>query len=374
MRQWRDAAGNKLAKWIDGSNTTTEYIANLVYTNDKISFFSTEEGRAIPVGESGSINWHFEYNLKDHLGNTRVTFGGSNLGGAVDLVQASSYYPFGMVMAQNNFNTGGTNYQLNKYIYNGKELQDDDLGGVSLDCYDYGARFYDPSLGRWHCVDPLAEVNRKWSPYRYAYNNPLRFIDPDGMLEDWWVNGDTGELTHTNGDAKPNTDSEKMKYLGEDGMFGSEGAEVEESDGKNNTETTLSLGKSVDLAEENGYELKPEKVLTEISVQTKGMVTPSGTVKVRDVSKTEFWGDLTYVKNDKLEKSETEHLAQVGIRDGSRDYFYEERSYYSPTKFQKSLNTVMNMVIPGGFKKPSVKIGKNKIPKSSKLYNFKDKL
>ncbi len=64
-----------------------------------------------------------------------------------------------------------------KYRYNSKEFQDE----LGLNVYDYGARVYDPAAPHFWQIDPLAELSRRWSPYNYAYSNPVKFIDPDGM-------------------------------------------------------------------------------------------------------------------------------------------------------------------------------------------------
>src|SRR3989304_8550356 len=104
--------GIKLLKHVDaatGTDMYTHYIGNIVYENGKLSYLLTEEGRMVNVGTNAVPVFVYEYNLKDHLGNNRVTFMGTNLGGAVDVVQTSHYYPFGLILSQTN-NSTSTDY------------------------------------------------------------------------------------------------------------------------------------------------------------------------------------------------------------------------------------------------------------------------
>jgi RHS repeat-associated protein len=168
-----DAMGRKLMQEVeDGANTTSRYyLDGFEYDNRKeLLLIQMDEG-VINVSISASV-FEYEYHLKDHLGNTRIAF--KNSSGTPTITQSADYYPFGLQFVPTYM--GGTN----KYLYNGKELQDESLGGVNLDWYDFNLRYYDPKIARWTTVDPKAEKYRRWSPYNYCINNPIKYFDPNG--------------------------------------------------------------------------------------------------------------------------------------------------------------------------------------------------
>jgi RHS repeat-associated protein len=173
------ADGRKLRtvqQWSGTNSKQTDYVGNVIY--ESVNGTATTLKRILVDGgyiEGGAYYFY----LTDHLGNNRVV---ANANGGI--VQTNHYYPFGMSFAE------GVTTSQQPYKYNAKEL--DTERGLNL--YDYSARLMDPVLGRFSTVDPLAEKYPSTSPYFYALNNPLRFIDPDGR--DVWEINNKGEIVN----------------------------------------------------------------------------------------------------------------------------------------------------------------------------------
>ncbi|WP_375191191.1 RHS repeat-associated core domain-containing protein [Chryseobacterium sp.] len=143
-------------------NERTDYLDGFQYTNELLKFVPTSEGYY------NFENNKYIYNYTDHLGNIRLSY--FNNGSGAEVLEENNYYPFGMKHEAYNVLPGNPAY---KYSYNGKELQ------TESGLYDYGARFYMADIGRWGVVDPLAE--KTMDIYGYVWNNPIKFIDPDGQ-------------------------------------------------------------------------------------------------------------------------------------------------------------------------------------------------
>ncbi|MFW0740036.1 RHS repeat domain-containing protein [Flavobacterium sp. T12S277] len=155
-----DAAGQKIQKTVieTGKPTViTDYLGGFQYKDTNLEFFPTAEGYV--KNTANVLSYVFQY--KDHLGNVRVSYAKNPTTQVLEIIEENNYYPFGL--KHKGYNDYAPN--TNKYKYNGKELQDDNVGMFALNLYDFGARNYDPALGRWLNIDPKAETSRRWTLY-----------------------------------------------------------------------------------------------------------------------------------------------------------------------------------------------------------------
>lgn len=153
---------------VDNNNNGYDYTGSLIYSRSGSvrTPESIDNGAGRIIYSGGTYNPH--YYITDHLGSTRVITDNSG-----SVVERDDYYPFGGQLAISTY----PQLSVNRFKFNGKELQTTGNTGF----LDYGARMYDDVIGRWGVVDPMSEDDYWNNPYNYGLNNPIRFIDPNGM-------------------------------------------------------------------------------------------------------------------------------------------------------------------------------------------------
>lgn len=186
--------GRKINHYYDGAGallktvySTGEYweFGGITYKNGQPYQMAVPEGRAVYVNGS----WQYEFFYTDHLGNTRVAFRAN--GNQLVKTSETAFDPFGVVLR----GAGQVNGYQNRFEYQNKEKE----STFGLNRINLGVRTYNPTTGRMDGVDAFADIMRRHSPYQANFNNPLRFLDPDGNEpQDFTYNDGYGTMSSRN--------------------------------------------------------------------------------------------------------------------------------------------------------------------------------
>ncbi|WP_199858514.1 DUF6443 domain-containing protein [Flavobacterium sp. Root901] len=183
-----NAAGEKVQKVVTVTSpagvTTTDYLGGYQYVNTTLKFFPTTEGYVEAVTAS---SFKYIYQYKDHLGNIRLSYDKNLV-----TQEENNYYPFGLKQEGYNILKNSSNDGL-KYKYQGQERQDE----LSLNWDSFKWRNYDYAIGRFMCIDPLAEKYTYNSPYAFAENRVIDGRELEGLE---WVDAKGNTIYNTNKD------------------------------------------------------------------------------------------------------------------------------------------------------------------------------
>ncbi len=215
---------------------------------------------------------------------------GAGLGDGVikaddDALETRTAYPFGMFA----FGSKAEGHESDRRDFTGHETVGvtDDPGSRYQSVLDAGARTYIPGLGIFASPDPLADLAPEWSPYRYGFNDPVNYVDPDGLFE-------------TKADAERHAEDNDIKT---GGLFGAFRANKirEQSDGSYAIENRR---EHTSTADEGG----------ELGVMTAALVTPND---VMGVATTEGGNmEMTLRSGETQESEPTAGTVDVGGRGG----------------------------------------------------------
>ena len=254
------ANGKKVRKNLNSRDLmeigSIDYLDGFQYRDGWLQFFPTSEGYVRATVVNGTTAYSYVYNYTDHLGNIRLSYAQDPASPTeLKILEENHYYPYGL--KHTNYNSDLLVHREYRgalgikdpgpieplvpvlpynYKYNGKEFQDE----MGMNIYDYGARNYDPAIGRFRNIDRMAERYENLTPYNYTGNNPVYFIDVNG---EWiYIHDGDNQYRYENGKTQHQVDG---KWADVDGTTQLSDFVVNIVAGLNNLENSGKTGKGL---------------------------------------------------------------------------------------------------------------------------------